>query len=518
MAVDASSIGVQAQVAFFGRSHDSTPIRVAFGQLGDLASAARYWHKDKITGSSSLLTLDEYSSIYTKLPSFGIVEMLAQKGVVAWPVEQDGDFIAVERRNLFFQPTFLERCNASTIYRALDVASPLIALRRIIEMSITVTGFIVIFIGSDLASSCGRLKMEYARITADHNRFAVRDGRAVILLVDGPCCAHILHREVEKSFGLHRLIPKLYNTAWSCSLPGVFQAVHSALKRVVGEDLAVNFFPGVAPPEEMQTGAQSSRLLLEMCLLRIKFVRAQHEDQDYVNPELQALYDEFVNFFNGDLRRPVVQHYCHMPGCCEGHQRKVAVTRCVGLLSAALFSSIGVDLPAENRWYTFGPHLARQCSGMLTHRILGRVVALAFTASVEANDETSYHATANKRKAASIEYLVDNAAEASGELGLATIAVAPLDRLSHRLQHLDHKGGSMQELVDISEHGCLIAAQKEYRVCPLGNVSCAHGSGEVILFVSPFSGSVGRCPTQGGHCVGSYPTFMTRSGGLAPTM
>jgi hypothetical protein len=103
MAVDASSIGNQAQVVFFGRSHDSTPIRVAFGQLGDLASAARYWHKDKITGSSSLLTLDEYSSIYTKLPSFGIVEMLAQKGVVAWPVEQDGDFIAVERR--IFPPT-----------------------------------------------------------------------------------------------------------------------------------------------------------------------------------------------------------------------------------------------------------------------------------------------------------------------------------------------------------------------------------------------------------------------------
>jgi hypothetical protein len=117
-----------------------------------------------------------------------------------------------------------------------------------------------------------------------------------------------------------------------------------------------------------------------MCLLRIKFVRAQHEDQDYVNPELQALYDEFVNLFNGDLRHSVVQHYCYMPGCCEGHQRKVVLTRCVGLLSAALFSWIGVDLPAENRWYTFGPHLARQCSGMLTHRILGRVVALAFTA------------------------------------------------------------------------------------------------------------------------------------------
>jgi hypothetical protein len=418
-----------------------------------------------------LLTLDEYSSIHTKLPSFGIVEMLAQKGVVAWPLEQDGSFIAVERRNLFFQPTFLERCNASTMYRALDGASPLIALERILEMSTTVTGFIVIFIGSDLASACGRLKMEFARRLAEHNRFAVRDGRAVALLVDGPCCAHILHREVEKSFGLHRLIPKLYNTAWSCSLPGVFQAIHSALQRIVREDLAVNFFPGVAPPEEMQSGAQASGLLLEMCLLRIKFVRAQHENQDYVNPELQALYDEYVNFFNGDLRRPVVQHYCHMPGCCQGHQRGVAVTRCVGLLSASLFSSIGVDLPAENRWYTFGPHLARQCSGMLTHRILGRVVSLAFTPSAVDNDETSYHATANKRKAASVEYLVDNAAEACEELGLAAIAVAPLDRLSHRLQHLDFKGGSMEELVDTSKHGCLIVAQKEYWVCPLGLVS-----------------------------------------------
>jgi hypothetical protein len=37
-----------------------------------------------------------------------------------------------------------------------------------------------------------------------------------------------------------------------------------------------------------------------------------------------------------------------------------------------------------------------------------------------------------------------------------------------------------------------------------------------MFFVSPFSGSVGRRPRQGGHGVGSYPTFMTKSGGLGP--
>ncbi len=45
-------------------------------------------------------------------------------------------------------------------------------------------------------------------------------------------------------------------------------------------------------------------------------------------------------------------------------------------------------------------------------------------------------------------------------LGMALLGSAPLDFLSHRLQHLDYNRGSLAELVDSSQRGLLIGVEQ----------------------------------------------------------
>lgn len=162
----------------------------------------------------------------------------------------------------------------------------------------------------------------------------------MILVLDGQCAAHIMHREVERCFGSKQLIPKLYATAWSCSLPSTYNEVIAAIESIVAADMAVGFFPNLEPPPEL---AARTSLMAELTLLRCKFVSSQIEDGDYVSEDLQALFIEFRTMLNGDHRVPRLQHCCHSPGCCDGHDRSVAVRRtwnhiAIAMLSARTFS------------------------------------------------------------------------------------------------------------------------------------------------------------------------------------
>ena len=80
--------------------------------------------------------------------------------------------------------------------------------------------------------------------------------------------------------------------------------------------------------------------------MRSKFVRARHEDGDMVRDDLHNLFNDLARLLNGDHRKPRIEHYCHLPGCCGGQQRSVAIRDITALLVEAYFSKIGVELPA----------------------------------------------------------------------------------------------------------------------------------------------------------------------------
>ena len=73
--------------------------------------------------------------------------------------------------------------------------------------------------------------------------------------------------------------------------------------------------------------------------MRSKFVRAQHEDGDSVRESLQKLFTDFARLLNGDHRKLRIEHYCHVPGCCEGQQRSVAIRDITALLVEAHFQT-----------------------------------------------------------------------------------------------------------------------------------------------------------------------------------
>ena len=196
-----------------------------------------------------------------------------------------------------------------------------------------------------------------------------------------------------------------------------------------------------------------------MSLLRGLHVRARREDGNHLDESLQRLYDDFNRLLNGDFRTGCIQHFCHEQGCCNGHRREVAIDDICAVLTEAYFGQLGVKLPATNKWWTFGPHLARQSGAILCHNILPRVAEQAFTCDVEdGGEEDNFHSTANQRKTAALEFLLSGATAKT--LGLANICIGPIDYLSHRLQHLDVHGGSCLELIDPTSKGLMLQTQQ----------------------------------------------------------
>lgn len=74
--------------------------------------------------------------------------------------------------------------------------------------------------------------MEFAEQMQHHNKSSLSAGGGVIVLIEGSCIAHILHRELESHFATKSLIPNLYSVAFSCSLPGVVEAIAQTVKDV----------------------------------------------------------------------------------------------------------------------------------------------------------------------------------------------------------------------------------------------------------------------------------------------
>ena len=196
------------------RSHDSTPIRIRFGQLRELQQVARYWckqgkpvkgNKAAATDEWKLLTWEEIKHTAGALPSHGIVELMAQRGCIAWP-EQHGAFVAHERRDLFFPPKFLQQTNGSTIFACMQQADTGLTFEKFFEMA-SFVDYLVVVVGSDLAASGSRAKHEVRFRCKQHNEAAFRTGQGVAVFIECQCSAHTIHREIEGHFATKELPP-----------------------------------------------------------------------------------------------------------------------------------------------------------------------------------------------------------------------------------------------------------------------------------------------------------------------
>ncbi len=84
-----------------------------------------------------------------------------------------------------------------------------------------------------------------------------------------------------------------------------------------------------------------------------------------------ALATKLRQLLHGDWTLPCIQHYC-CNGCCRS--RAEATEKIIAVLAAAFFDPLSVHIPAESRWWTFGPTLSVQSGGFLCHQILPRTI------------------------------------------------------------------------------------------------------------------------------------------------
>ena len=252
---------------FVGRCHDSTPLRLKFGGLQDeLSKVARYGHKDK-NGKYHLLSMEQYlESVSKTLPRLGTIEVMAQSGggsnfwsllvtppdnlklhcpsgSIAWCEELQGRTYETHTEQLRLPVRFLSRNNGSTIFAAWEQVRGHLKFSQVQALT-THTKWVVVFVGSDLCAAGMRAKHEMQDRCQAHNIAAAPASVAcrslwsagVMLMLDGQCVAHVLHREIEHIFNTKELIAKLFATAFCSGLTGMAKLVKLALVRIIRED------------------------------------------------------------------------------------------------------------------------------------------------------------------------------------------------------------------------------------------------------------------------------------------
>ena len=321
---------------------DETPGEFAFGQLLDLARPiAKYWWRGPSEAGDGescwrRLSYEEYRSRgLSKEPMSGSLQMMGQTMTLTWSeLHPDIDFHIKLRENFYFQPVFMTANTSSCLFRALDSSAlPFDELTDLAKR----TPFVVLSLVSDLDSANTRLKREMGRRAVLHNQTAGRSGQAgMIILLDLICFCHSIHRFVETTFKLNKLICGLHATAFVCNQTRVFLKIVGGLRQLVAFDLNLHFYPHVRPPPEHR---RRSEHVLRTILWRPHRTRARSSlecptDDTETFHLMQALFD----VLNGGWRKPFFEHYCYNDNCCGGQNRETCIDRMVAALSQAVFN------------------------------------------------------------------------------------------------------------------------------------------------------------------------------------
>ena len=100
------------------------------------------------------------------------------------------------------------------------------------------------------------------------------------------------------------------------------------------------------------------------------------------DPARDTLATALKTFFNGDWRKPVLQHFC-VGRCCGGQRRDMSRATAIRLIRHAILDELATKIPSVHRWHTWGPSIARATLGCLLHGVLARCLSLCESDVVE---------------------------------------------------------------------------------------------------------------------------------------
>ncbi len=105
--------------------------------------------------------------------------------------------------SVFVGPRFLPNTEATTIAEAVEGTEAVLSLDRLREL-LPHTRIVVVSLVTDLDGSNQRVKRWAAHRVRDMNKASLEIGDGVIIIIEGPCMAHILNTIGKFAFDKHR--------------------------------------------------------------------------------------------------------------------------------------------------------------------------------------------------------------------------------------------------------------------------------------------------------------------------
>ena len=203
---------------------------------------------------------------------------------------------------MILPPRIISRTNASTVFEAVNSADPAWNAQTIKDWPTEVDCLLV----DDAPDGCGAMR-RYKSATACY----LDDPR--ILYEPFPTCyAHSLFNIGKSCMSTGEVVGHTHAVCYIFGLDHRRKALWGALQHLVASELIV--IPG-KPPAELSDHVKA---VIDQTILRtLEITRARAGGDHVSSKELLKTIAPLKTFINGDIRVPVVQHYCD-GSCCAG--------------------------------------------------------------------------------------------------------------------------------------------------------------------------------------------------------
>ena len=437
---------------FLQRHYDSTSNRMCMGQLQDeLMPHARYAVRRNPSDPWRIVGWKEYSSIYKGKPRFGIFELLAQATSLHW---SDGEGLWNGARVLH-RPQVLQRSNASTIYRAVDMGTHSFSPAGLREICSRVHHMWI----NEQPDGCAANKRKLAKSADERPRNCFE-------LSEQTCMPHQLWRVVYSRFG--KLVGDLYALHVTCSNIHHQNSLQKELQALIDEEFLFMF--GAPQPQWRET----NKRILARTLFRRRVYVGGGCDEGFALEQMDEVLEcelakDILDFFNAAWDVDTMTHYCN--GCCSGiaESRAKAFSLC---LRMDVLMADDTRQPCMDNWDSLGKGLGKAGLSLLFHNVLPKVLLRALPTwqacmpgggrAARGNDEAAARALGLPKKAWRCKCVFESRARCL-DIILMNLYGCHVEHLLVSLDWLDERGdGYMDTLLPDTcpFNKCLIAVSR----------------------------------------------------------
>ena len=218
--------------------------------------------------------------------------------VVSTPACPEGEVAPLRIQRTIVPPVFIESTAASCVYLAVNTADPSLSNANALR-TVRAAGCVIV---SDTTDGC-KANIRYKHATAAY----FDEAPNIFYDQHSFCVAHTLHNCIAGSSGEVHVVGNVHAVSVVMHADHRVRQLLGALQHLVESELQV--FAGPPPPENVQ----HTQAVLQTTVMRARAVIRSRAGSEFVcaedEGELAKHFRPLVELLNGDIRRPVVQHF-----------------------------------------------------------------------------------------------------------------------------------------------------------------------------------------------------------------